>query len=107
MYNDIQRIFRWDEKYLKFQKKKSGLKKLFTRMQEFQYDLAEKNLDQGPGYRALKPEDIDKIDDCMTMEELDDHYEHFQAETKNILVYFFFEKNRSENLIFHVFFSLL
>ena len=82
MYNDIHRVFRWDEKYLKFQKKKIGLKKLFTRMQEFQYDLAEKNLDQGPGYRALKPEDIDKIDDCMTMEELDDHYEHFQAQTE-------------------------
>ena len=47
MYNDIHRIFRWDEKYLKFLKKKKAIKALFTKMQEFQYDLAEKNLDQG------------------------------------------------------------
>ena len=78
MYNDVHRVFRWDEKYLKFLKKKKAIKALFTRMQEFQYDMAEKNIDAGPGYRALKPDDIDKIDECNTIEELDDHYEHFQ-----------------------------
>ena len=77
-YNDIHRIFRYDEKYLKFLKKKKALKNLFQKMQDYQYDLAEQNMDLPPGYRSLKPEDIDKIDNCNSIEELDDHFEHFQ-----------------------------
>ena len=77
-YNDIHRVFRYDEKYLKFLKKKKALKNLFQKMQDYQYDLAEQNMDLPPGYRSLKPEDIDKIDNCNSIEELDDHFEHFQ-----------------------------
>ena len=77
MYEDIHKIFRWDEKYMKFLKKKNALRLLFNRMQDYQYDMVEAG-EQPAGFRALKPEDMDKIDNCLTMEELEDHFEHFQ-----------------------------
>ena len=48
-------------------------------MQDYQYEQIENNIEQPPGFRALKPEDMDKIDNCLTVEELDDHFEHFQV----------------------------
>ena len=47
-------------------------------MQDYQYEQIENNIEQPPGFKALKPEDMDKIDNCLTVEELDDHFEHFQ-----------------------------
>ena len=48
-------------------------------MQDYQYELAETNAELPRGYKAIKPEDIDKIDNCTTFEELDDHYDYFQG----------------------------
>jgi len=37
-------------------------------MQDYQYEQIENNIEQPPEFRALKPEDMDKSENCLTIE---------------------------------------
>ena len=72
-YFDLCKVFKWDERYLKFEKKRDRLKLLYNRMMEYQCN------DPDAQYvRGIMPELIDKLDNCENEEELNDFYEYFQ-----------------------------
>jgi len=50
-YFDLQKIFKFDERYLKFDKKKERLMALFNRMMEYQFE------DEGEIRKAIDPQD--------------------------------------------------
>ena len=70
---DLQKIFKYDERFLKYKKKLERLTKLFHKMMEFQYDDKESEIT-----KAIQPELIDSLDLCDNEEELNDYYEFFQ-----------------------------
>lgn len=71
-YFDLQKIFKYDERFLKFEKKRDRLKALFNRMMEYQYE------DTGEIRKAIAPETVDRLGDCINEDELNDFYEYFQ-----------------------------
>ena len=72
-YFDLCKVFKWDERWLKFLKKQDRLKLLYNRMMEYQCN------DPDAQYvRGIMPELIDKLDMCENEEELNDFYEYFQ-----------------------------
>ena len=70
---DLQKIFKYDERFLKYKRKLERLTKLFHKMMEFQYEDKESEIT-----KAIQPELIDSLDLCDNEEELNDYYEFFQ-----------------------------
>jgi transcription elongation factor SPT6 len=76
---DLWKIWVWDEKWTQLRTRKNNMKKLFARMQEYQYDKIKNNPDTvlSDEIRVLQDEDIQRLLNVQTTEELNDIYRHF------------------------------
>ncbi|XP_065663621.1 transcription elongation factor SPT6 isoform X2 [Hydra vulgaris] len=77
---DLWKVYEWDEKYTQFSLRKNNLKRLFKDMQTYQFDISKKNSDEPlkDDFRLLEQEDIDRLENAQSLEELMDIYLHFQ-----------------------------
>ncbi|KAL4223178.1 Transcription elongation factor SPT6 [Mactra antiquata] len=76
--NDLWKVWHWDEKWTQLRTRKQNLVRLFERMQNYQYEMnsdPEKVLESN--IRTLTEEDIDRVRNVETIEELRDVYNHF------------------------------
>ncbi|OWF42541.1 Transcription elongation factor SPT6 [Mizuhopecten yessoensis] len=76
--NDLWKIWQFDEKWTQLRTRKTNMVRLFEKMQNYQFEEnadPEKVLESN--VRALTEEDIDRIKQVQTIEELRDVYQHF------------------------------
>lgn len=76
--NDLWKVWQWDEKWTQLRTRKQNLIKLFEKMQNYQFDTnsdPDKVLETN--VRPLTDEDLDRVRNVQTMEELKDVYQHF------------------------------
>ena len=78
--NELWRVYKWDELWCKLQTRKANLRKLAERMQAYQSDtiMADPDAPLPEGTRIISNEDLDKIDQVETFEELKDRDQHFK-----------------------------
>ncbi|KAK2711056.1 hypothetical protein QYM36_012282 [Artemia franciscana] len=77
--NDLWRIYKFDEKWCQLQNRKNNVIKLFKKMRKYQEEKTmaamDKPLDES--MRKLKDEDIQRLEDASSPEEIKDNYIHF------------------------------
>ena len=78
--NDLWRVYHMDELYCKLQQRKQNLKKLYANMQLYQGDsiLADPEAPLPEGLKVIDNEDIRKVEDIDTFEELKDWDQYFK-----------------------------
>ncbi|XP_019848744.1 PREDICTED: transcription elongation factor SPT6-like [Amphimedon queenslandica] len=76
---DLWKIYYWDEKWMQLQQRKKDLKKLFKRIQDWQFNKVKEEPERAlnEDYRTLDTDDILRLDAVQTEEELSDVYAHF------------------------------
>jgi len=76
--HDIFRIYHWDEKWAQLTTRKNNLKRLFKKMQTYQYEKLSAETDKPlSDARPLPEAQIEKIDSIQNLDELQDIYFHF------------------------------
>uniref|UniRef100_A0A8C5F9L4 SPT6 homolog, histone chaperone and transcription elongation factor n=1 Tax=Gadus morhua TaxID=8049 RepID=A0A8C5F9L4_GADMO len=77
--NDLWKVWHWDEKWTQLKTRKQNLKRLFHRMQAFQFELISADPDKplSDGVRPLDCADIDRLKAVQSCDELSDVYNHF------------------------------
>ncbi|XP_020627478.1 transcription elongation factor SPT6-like [Orbicella faveolata] len=82
---DLWKIWEWDEKWCQLRTRKENLHRLFQEMQDYQFNKIQESGDQPleDDTRILQAEDIDRLDEVETMEQLKDVYSHFMLYYKN------------------------
>ncbi|EDO33602.1 predicted protein [Nematostella vectensis] len=77
--DDLWKVFEWDEKWTQLRTRKQNLHRLFEQMQDYQFNKARDDSETplADDVRILQPEDIDRLDQVQTMEQLKDVYSHF------------------------------
>ncbi|XP_077995239.1 transcription elongation factor SPT6-like isoform X2 [Glandiceps talaboti] len=76
---DLWKIYHWDEKWTQLRTRKQNLKRLFEKMQNYQFELIPHDADLSlpENIRPLTESDMEKLDAVQTHEELRDVYMHF------------------------------
>ncbi|KAK1116660.1 hypothetical protein K0M31_018202 [Melipona bicolor] len=77
--NDLWKIYKFDVKWYQLKQRKENLLKLFKRMRNFQLNEIMKNPDASlpENIRVIKDDDIKRLKNIQTFEELNDIYQHF------------------------------
>ncbi|OAD54023.1 Transcription elongation factor SPT6 [Eufriesea mexicana] len=77
--NDLWKIYKFDIKWCQLKQRKENLLKLFEKMRNFQLDNIMKNPDAPlpDNVRLIKDDDIERLKNVQTFEELNDIYRHF------------------------------
>ncbi|CAL8352830.1 unnamed protein product [Lota lota] len=77
--NDLWKVWHWDEKWTQLKTRKQNLKRLFHRMQAFQFEWISADPDKplSDGVRPLDTADIDRLKSVQSFDELSDVYNHF------------------------------
>ncbi|XP_017879018.1 transcription elongation factor SPT6-like [Ceratina calcarata] len=77
--NDLWKIYKFDAKWCQLKQRKENLLKLFEKMRDFQLDEIMKNPDAPlpENVRIIKEDDIDRLRNAQSFEELNDIYRHF------------------------------
>ncbi|KAJ8312685.1 hypothetical protein KUTeg_010058 [Tegillarca granosa] len=76
--NDLWKVWEWDEKWTQLRIRKQNTVRLFEKMQNYQFETnsdPDKVLESN--VRPLTDEDVDKVKQCQTLDELRDSYQHF------------------------------
>lgn len=76
--NDLWKVWHWDEKWTQLRTRRDNLVRLFEKMQNYQFDQ-NSDPDQvlASNVRPLTDEDVERVRQVQTMEELRDVYQHF------------------------------
>lgn len=77
--NDLWKVYKYDEKWCQLRTRKNNLVSLFEKMRDFQAEQLMKNIDAPipDNVRVLTDEDIDRLKNVQTTEELKDVHMHF------------------------------
>ncbi|XP_029038298.1 transcription elongation factor SPT6-like isoform X2 [Osmia bicornis bicornis] len=77
--NDLWKIYKFDAKWCQLKQRKENLLKLFEKMRNYQLDELMKNPDAPlpENLRLIKDDDIERLKNAQTFEELNDTYRHF------------------------------
>jgi len=77
--NDLWRVYKFDEKWTQLQSRKKNMMRLFNKMLEYQSEKLTKNVEESipENVRVLKDEDIYRLGNVQSLEELNDVYAHF------------------------------
>ncbi|XP_043252748.1 transcription elongation factor SPT6-like isoform X1 [Colletes gigas] len=77
--NDLWKIYKFDTKWCQLKQRKENLLKLFEKMRNFQLDEIMKNPDAPlpENIRVIKDDDIERLKNVQTFDELNDVYRHF------------------------------
>ena len=77
--NDLWKIYKFDAKWCQLRQRKENLLKLFEKMKNYQLDEIMKNPDAPlpDSLRVIKDDDIERLKNAQTTEELNDIYHHF------------------------------
>ncbi|XP_014483387.1 PREDICTED: transcription elongation factor SPT6 isoform X1 [Dinoponera quadriceps] len=77
--NDLWKVYRYDAKWCQLRQRKENLLKLFEKMRNYQLDEIMKNPDAPlpDNVRVIKDDDIERLKNAQTSEELNDVYHHF------------------------------
>ncbi|XP_034949711.1 transcription elongation factor SPT6 [Chelonus insularis] len=77
--NDLWKVYKFDAKWCQLKQRKENLLSLFEKMRNFQLDEIMKNPDAPlpDSVRVIKEEDIDRLKNVQTSEELKDVHNHF------------------------------
>ncbi|TGZ45905.1 transcription elongation factor SPT6 isoform X2 [Temnothorax longispinosus] len=77
--NDLWKVYRFDAKWCQLRQRKENLLKLFEKMRNYQLDEIMKNPDAPlpDNVRVIKDDDIERLKNVQTSEELNDVYNHF------------------------------
>ncbi|XP_038075728.1 transcription elongation factor SPT6-like isoform X2 [Patiria miniata] len=76
-FNDLYRVYHWDEKWCQLKNRKANLKKLFEKMQAYQFDQMSTEELLPDSVRPLTETDLDRLNDVDSMDKLKDVYMHF------------------------------
>ncbi|KAH0952476.1 hypothetical protein HN011_000116 [Eciton burchellii] len=77
--NDLWKVYKFDAKWCQLCQRKGNLLKLFEKMRNYQLDEIMKNADAplSEDVRIVKDDDIERLKNVQTSEELNDMYHHF------------------------------
>ncbi|XP_033218943.1 transcription elongation factor SPT6 isoform X2 [Belonocnema kinseyi] len=77
--NDLWKVYKFDAKWCQLCQRKENLLKLFEKMKNYQLDEIMKNPDAPlpDSLRVIKDNDIERLKNAQTTEELNDIYHHF------------------------------
>ncbi|XP_031835725.1 transcription elongation factor SPT6 isoform X1 [Nomia melanderi] len=77
--NDLWKVYKFDAKWCQLRQRKENLMKLFEKMRNHQLDEIMKNPDAPlpDNVRVIKDDDIERLKNVQTSEELNDVYHHF------------------------------
>ncbi|XP_053983538.1 transcription elongation factor SPT6-like isoform X1 [Hylaeus volcanicus] len=77
--NDLWKVYKFDAKWCQLRQRKENLLKLFEKMRNYQLDEIMKNPDAPlpDSVRVIKDDDIERLKNVQTTEELNDVYHHF------------------------------
>ena len=77
--NDLWRVYKFDEKWTQLQIRKKNMMRLFNKMLEYQSEKLTKNVEESipENVRVLRDEDIYRLGNVQSLEELNDVYAHF------------------------------
>ncbi|XP_043664640.1 transcription elongation factor SPT6-like [Vespula pensylvanica] len=77
--NDLWKVYKFDAKWCQLRQRKENLLKLFKKMRNYQLDEIMKNPDAPlpDNVRVIKDDDIERLKNIQTSEELNDVYQHF------------------------------
>ncbi|XP_012233466.2 transcription elongation factor SPT6 isoform X2 [Linepithema humile] len=77
--NDLWKVYKFDAKWCQLRQRKESLLKLFEKMRNYQLDEIMKNADAplSDNVRVIKDDDIERLKNVQTSEELNDVYHHF------------------------------
>ncbi|XP_012145851.2 transcription elongation factor SPT6 isoform X1 [Megachile rotundata] len=77
--NDLWKVYKFDAKWCQLRQRKENLLKLFEKMRNYQLDEIMKNPDAPlpDNVRVIKDDDIERLKNVQTSEELNDVYHHF------------------------------
>lgn len=77
--NDLWKVYKFDAKWCQLRQRKENLLKLFDKMRNYQLDEIMKNPDAPlpDNIRLIKDDDIERLKNVQTSEELNDVYYHF------------------------------
>ncbi|KAH9627917.1 hypothetical protein HF086_015361 [Spodoptera exigua] len=77
--NDLWKVYKYDAKWCQLKQRKENLLKLFENMREYQLDKVMENPDAPipDNMRLIKDEDIERLKNVQTSEELRDVHTHF------------------------------
>ncbi|XP_025986196.2 LOW QUALITY PROTEIN: transcription elongation factor SPT6 [Solenopsis invicta] len=77
--NDLWKVYKFDAKWCQLRQRKENLLKLFEKMRSYQLDEIMKNSDAplSDNVRVIKDDDIERLKNVQTSEELNDVYNHF------------------------------
>ena len=78
--NDLWRVYKMDELYCKLQQRKNMLKKLYTNMQTYQGEviMADPDAPLPEGIKIIDNDDIKKVEEIDSFEELKDYDQYFK-----------------------------
>lgn len=78
--NDLWKVYKFDAKWCQLRQRKEDLLKLFEKMKNFQLENIMKNPDAPlpDGMRVIKDNDIERLENAQTPEEINDIYRHFK-----------------------------
>ncbi|XP_015605093.1 transcription elongation factor SPT6 isoform X2 [Cephus cinctus] len=77
--NDLWKVYKFDAKWCQLRQRKENLLKLFEKMRNYQLDEIMKNPDAPlpDNVRVIREEDIDRLKNVQTSDELNDVHHHF------------------------------
>lgn len=77
--NDLWKVYKFDAKWCQLRQRKENLLKLFEKMRNYQLDEIMKDPDAPlrDDNRVIKDDDIERLNNAQTSEELSDIYNHF------------------------------
>ncbi|KOC62569.1 Transcription elongation factor SPT6 [Habropoda laboriosa] len=77
--NDLWKVYKFDAKWCQLSQRKENLLKLFHKMRNYQLDEIMKNPDAPlpDNVRLIKDDDVERLKNVQTNEELNDVYHHF------------------------------
>ncbi|XP_051159276.1 transcription elongation factor SPT6-like isoform X2 [Leptopilina boulardi] len=78
--NDLWKVYKFDAKWCQLRQRKEDLLKLFENMKNFQLEEIMKNPDAplSDGIRIIKDDDVERLKNAQTPEEINDIYRHFK-----------------------------
>ncbi|CAB1347925.1 unnamed protein product [Coregonus sp. 'balchen'] len=77
--NDLWKVWQWDEKWTQLKTRKQNLRRLFQKMQGYQFEQISADPDKplADGIRPLDTSDLERLKDVQSSDELGDVYNHF------------------------------
>ncbi|XP_010894715.3 transcription elongation factor SPT6 [Esox lucius] len=77
--SDLWKVWQWDEKWTQLKTRKQNLRRLFQKMQKYQFEQISADPDKplADGIRPLDTSDLERLKDVQSSDELGDIYSHF------------------------------